>query len=304
MATVSTSATLLAGPAPAHAQSNVAPTQSGIGDIAGLSPSGFTLTGVKVSPRGTWARINYKTNAPEVKIRISTYKPVKKNGVWVDPIMDSIIGPESAAGGTTTRYNAMSLTPASTYYVTVTVPTGKNQIPVQAVTSFTTKSRTVTIVWDRIVVTDDSDPGAKGAGDFTFWIRSNGKQIAHFSRDIKSDSTYVIDLEGNGSKLTQVVPNVVKKDIPIDIQLFENDVQSWDHCGGQLLGDKAWDGKGVNKENACGTWASMHTQYSAAPGIYGAGEGFREGDTVEMRLSPWKSSVHLTVIGTMTATWS
>jgi hypothetical protein len=277
---------------------------AGSGDIAGLQSSGLTLSNVGVARHGTWAKIAYTTNAATARIRVSTYTPVKKNGVWVDPIMDSIIGPEEVTATGNVRYRAYSLTPDTTYWVTITLPTKANQIPVQAVRSFTTKKRTVTITWDRIEVTDDSDPGAKGAGDFTFWFRSNGVQIAHFSKDIKSDSTYTIDLKGDGSRLTQVVKNVKTKDIPFSIQFFENDIQSWDHCDGQLTGSKAWDGKPINKENACGTWGSMSSQYDAAPGIYGAGQGVNEGDTVAIELSPWKSSVHLTVIGTVTATWS
>ena len=277
--------------------------------FAGLENSGYTLTGVKVVPHGTYARFKYNTNAASVNIRITTYVPRLINGVWRDPIMDSIIGPEQVNGTGKVTYHHQFLYPATTYYYIITVPTAANQVPVQAVGTFTTLRRTLTITLDSIHVTDDSDPGAKGAGDFTFWVRADGKPVTSFSKAISSDSTYMIKLDANGKPcangkpITIVIPEVKDDDVPLDVQIFENDIQSWDDCGDELLGGDSWNGVAIDKENACGTWLSLHTMYDAAPGIYGPGVGYREHEPIPFVMHWYQSSVHLTISGTMTATW-
>lgn len=306
--------------APAPAPSNPfdlapAPTPPGPGPdrptgLAGLENSGYTLTGVKVVPHGTYARFVYTTNAPGVSIRVTRNVPRRIGGVWRDPIMDSIIGPEQVTGTGKMTYHERFLYPATTYYYIITVATAANQVPVQAVGTFSTLERTLTIDLDSIHVTDDSDPGAKGAGDFTFWVRVDGKPVAAFSRDISSDSTYVIALDGNGQPsaggkaLTIVIPEVKDDDVQIDVQVFENDVQSWDNCDDELLGGDSWNGVAIDKENACGTWLSLHTTYDASPGIYGPGVGYREAEAIPFVMHWYQSSVHLTINGTMTASWS
>lgn len=280
------------------------PTPAGPQQLAALSPSGFTLTGVVAKAHGTWARIAYTTNAADVTIRVSDHVPVFKNGVWSEPYMDGIIGPDivhTTKPGTLMKFNKYMLQPSTTYYFIVTVPTQPGQVPVQAVGTFTTLTRTLTITWDTIHVTDDSDPGAKGAGDFTFWFRVNGNQIARIRKDIKSDSSYKITV--NGEPLTTVLPNLTTN-VPFEMQVFEDDIQSWDTCGHELLSGDNWDGTPIDKENACGTWLSLADYYDASPGIYGVGYGQREGQTIEFTMSPWKSSVHLTVTGTITAIWA
>ena len=279
------------------------------GGLAGLAASGYTLTGVKVVPHGTYARFDYTTNAAGVSIRITRNKPRLISGVWRDPIMDSIIGPEQVSGTGKMHYYEQFLYPATTYYYIITVPTTVNQVPVQAVGSFSTLHRTLTITLDSIHVTDDSDPGAKGAGDFTFWVQADGKPVASFSKGISSDSTYVIALDANGKPsaggkpLTIVIPDVKDDDVPLDVQVFENDIQSWDDCDGMLLGGDAWNGVAIDDENECGTWLSLHTAYDASPGIYGPGVGYREHEPIEFVMHWYQSSVHLTISGTMTATW-
>lgn len=278
-------------------------------DWAGLENSGLTLSNVKVQPHGTYARFDYTTNADSVSIRITQNVPRRIGGIWRDPIMDSIIGPEQVDGSGKVKYYERFLFPATTYYYIITVPTADNQVPVQAVGSFTTQHRTLTITLDSIHVTDDSDPGAKGAGDFTFWVRADGKPVASFSRDISSDSTYVIALDANGKPsaggkpLTIVIPDVKDNNVPLDVQVFENDIQSWDDCDGMLLGGDAWNGVAIDDENKCGTWLSLHTEYDASPGIYGPGVGYRENEPIQFVMHWYNSSVHLTISGTMTATW-
>ena len=277
--------------------------------LAGLENSGYTLTGVKVVPHGTYARFDYTTNAAGVSIRFTRNVPRLIGGVWRDPIMDSIIGPEQVSGTGKMKYHQRFLYPATTYYYIISVPTAANQVPVQAVGTFSTLHRTLTITLDSIHVTDDSDPGAKGAGDFTFWVRADGKPVASFSRSISSDSTYLIALDANGKPsaggkpLTIVIPEVKDDDVPLDVQVFENDIQSWDDCGGMLQGGDSWNGVSLDKENACGTWLSLHTAYDASPGIYGPGVGYREHEPIPFVMHWYQSSVHLTISGTMTATW-
>ena len=284
---------------------NLAPTPTtqpkGPTQWAGLSDSGFTLQ-AKAHPHGTWARINYATNAPGLKVRISDHQPVFANGVWTEPYMDSTVGPYDATPYPTKMYfDAMGLLPGTTYYYIVTVPTAADEVPVQAVGTFTTKTRTLTITFDSIAVTDDSDKGAKGAGDFTFWFNVNGEQVATISKDIYSDSTYAISVDGK--PLTVVIPDVANNDVPFAVQLFENDVQSWDECGSYLMGGDLWDGTPIDDENECGTWASMTSQYDASPGDWKVGYGQQESEPIHFELSPWKSSVHLTISGTITAAW-
>ena len=162
--------------------------------------------------------------------------------------------------------------------------------------------RTLTITFDTVHVTDDSDPGAKGAGDFTFWFQVNGKQVASLSKDIKSDSSYSIQVDGK--PLRVVIPDVLHTDVPFGVQVFENDVQNWDSCNHELLAGDTWDGVAIDKENACGTWLGMVDQYNASPGKYKVGYGWQEGETIEFDLAPDKSSVPLTVSGTITAVWA
>ena len=284
---------------------NAPPLVSGPTELAGLSASGFTLTGVSTTAHGTWTRFRYTTNAPTVKLLVSDRQPVFANGVWTEPYMESIIGPEivvTTKPGEVMKYNDYNLLPGTTYYYIITVPTAADQVPVQAVGSFTMLRRTLTITFDTVHVTDDSDPGAKGAGDFTFWFHVNGKQVASVSKDIKSDSSYAIRVDGK--PLRVVIPDVLHTDVPFGVQVFENDVQNWDSCGHELLAGDTWDGVAIDKENACGTWLGMVTQYDASPGMYKVGYGWQEGETIEFDLSPYKSSVHLTVSGTITAVWA
>lgn len=301
------------GAGQAHAQGDLAPAPApgpaNPNGLAGLENSGKTLTGVKVTPHGTYARFSYTTNAANATIRITRNVPRLIGGVWRDPIMDSIIGPEQVAGTGKVTYHQRFLYPATKYYYIITVPTAANQVPVQAVGSFSTLHRTLTITLDTIKVTDDSDPGAKGAGDFTFWVQANGKPVAAFSKSISSDSSYQIKLDANGKPsangkpITIVIPEVKDDNVPLDVQIFENDIQSWDSCGGWLQAGDAWDGVPINHENGCGTWLSLHTEYEAGPSIYGPGVGFREHEPIPFVMHWYQSSVHLTISGTMTATW-
>jgi len=289
-----------AGPA------NQAPTPTnqpvGPNQLAGLAPSGFTLT-AKAKAHGTWARISYTTNATSLSVRISDRQPVFSNGVWTEPYMDGIIGPEIVEPYKGKMYyDAMILQPGTTYYYIVTVPTAVNEVPVQAVGTFTTLRRTLTISFDTVHVTDDSDKGAKGAGDFTFWFHVNGKQIATISKDIYSDSSYAIKVDGK--PLTVTIPDVTNNDVPFGVQVFEDDIQSWDTCGHHLLPGDVWDGEEVDQENECGTWLGLISGYLAAPGDWKVGYGHQESEPIEFTLSPWKSSVHLTISGTITAVWA
>jgi len=289
-----------AGPA------NQAPTPTnqpvGPNQLAGLAPSGFTLT-TKVKVHGTWARISYTTNATSLSVRISDRQPVFSNGVWTEPYMDGIIGPEIVQPYKTKMFfDAMSLLPDTTYYFIVTAPTAANEVPVQTVGTFTTLRRTLTITFDTVHVTDDSDKGAKGAGDFTFWFHVNGKQIATITKDIKSDSSYAIEVDGK--PLTVTIPDVLNNDVPFGVQVFEDDIQKWDICNHFFLPGDAWDGVAIDQENECGTWLGMVDQYIAAPGDWKPGYGEQESTPIEFSMAPWKSSVHLTISGTITAVWA
>jgi hypothetical protein len=282
-----------------------APRPSGPTDLAGLSDSGLRLTSVTSKALGTWARLRYTTNAPSVTIRVSDHQPVFANDVWTEPYMDSIIPPETVKtvdGGGAMKYDDMMLLPATTYYFIITVPTAVNQLPVQAVGTFTTLHRTLTISFDTIHVTDDGDPGLKGDGDFTFWFQVNGKQIASISKDIASDSTYKIAVDGK--PLSVVIPDVLHDDVPFGVQIFENDIQYLDSCGLELIGGDAWDGEPINKDNECGTWLELHDFYDASPGYWKVGYGYQESEPIQFELAPWKSSVHLTISGTITAVWA
>ncbi len=57
--------------------------------------------------------------------------------------------------------------------------------------------------------------------------------------------------------MTIVIPEVKDDDVPLDVQVFENDIQSWDDCGDELLGGDSWNGVAIDKENACGTWLGI-----------------------------------------------
>jgi hypothetical protein len=300
--TISAAPTTTTAPPLAAPPSDTAPRPAGPTTLAGQLPSGFTLSAT-AKAHGTWARISYATNATSLSIRISDHQPVFKNGVWSEPYMDSIIGPEIVEPYKTKMYyDAMSLLPGTTYYFIVTVPTAVNQLPVQAVGTFTTLTRTLTISFDTIHVTDDSDKGAKGAGDFTFWFNINGTQVATVSKDISSDSSWAISMDGK--PVTVTIPNVLNNDVPFGVQVFEDDIQSWDTCGHFLLPGDTWDGVAVDQENECGTWLAMTDEYSAAPGQWKVGYGHQENTPIEFTMSPWKSSVHLTISGTITAVWA
>jgi len=280
-------------------------TPAGPSGLAALSPSGFSLTGVSVTPHGMWSRFHYTTNAASVTIRISDRQPKLIKGVWTEPYMDSIIGPdivETIKPGTQMKFDDMFELPATTYYYIITVPTAANQVPVQAVGSFTTLHRTLTISFDTVHVTDDSDKGAKGAGDFTFWLQVGGKQVAHVSKDISSDSSWAIKMDGK--PVSVVLPNVLLDDVSFGAQIFEDDIQSFDHCSSELLSGDDWDGVPVIKENSCGTWLAMSDEYDAAPNAWKIGYGHQESTPIPFTLKSYDSSVHLTISGTITAVWA
>jgi len=274
-------------------------------DLAALKPSGYSLTDVKLTPRGTWARFRYTTNSPTVTVRVSEFQPKFVNGKWTEPYMDSIVGPDTVDTYGKTgamKWDKVFLLPDTTYYYIITVPTAANEVPVQAVGSFTTLRRTLTITFDTIAVTDDSDPGLKGAGDFSFWFQVNGEQIAQFSKSIASDSSYNIVVDGKPLQVT--IPDVLHTDIPFGVQVYENDVQKWDECGSQLLGGDAWDGVGIHKENSCGTWLYMSDEYDASPGDWKLGYGQDDDKPLSFVLTRKDSSVHMKITGTIVAVWS
>ena len=100
-----------------------APRPGTVGEFAALKPSGFSLTNVKVTPRGTWARMRYTTNSPTVTVRVSEYQPKLINGVWAEPYMDSIVGPDivdTTKGGFEMKWDKLFLLPDSTYYYIIT----------------------------------------------------------------------------------------------------------------------------------------------------------------------------------------
>jgi hypothetical protein len=274
-------------------------------EFAALQPSGYSLTNVKITPRGTWARMRYTTNSPTVTVRVSEFQPKLINGVWAEPYMDSIVGPDTVdttKGGVEMKWDKLFLLPDTTYYYIITVPTAADEVPVQAVGSFTTLRRTLTITFDTIAVTDDSDPGLKGAGDFSFWFEVNGEQIAQFSKSIASDSSYDIVVDGKPLQIT--IPDVLHTDVPFGVQVYENDVQKWDECGKELLGGDSWDGVGINKENSCGTWLHMFDEYYAGPGDWEVGYGQEDHLPIPFTLTRNDSSVHMTITGTIVAVWS
>ena len=282
-----------------------APRPGTVDELAALKPSGYSLTGVKVTPRGTWARMRYTTNSPTVTVRVSEHVPKLVNGIWTEPYMDGIIGPDvvnTTKGGVEMKWDKLFLLPDTTYYYIITVPTAADEVPVQAVGSFTTLRRTLTVTFDTVAVTDDSDPGLKGAGDFSFWFQVNGEQIAQFSKDIASDSSYDILVDGKPLQVT--IPDVLHTDVPFGVQVYENDVQKWDECGKELLGGDSWDGVGINKENSCGTWLFMSDEYDASPGDWKVGYGQEDHLPIPFTLTRKDSSVHMTITGTIVAVWS
>jgi len=44
--------------------------------------------------------------------------------------------------------------------------------------------------------------------------------------------------------------------------------------------------------------------FDASPGIYGSGNGEFETKPVEFTMAPWKSSVHMTMTGTIVSTFA
>lgn len=282
-----------------------APRPGTVDDFAALKPSGYSLTDVEITPRGTWARMRYTTNSPTVTVRVSEFQPKLINGVWAEPYMDSIVGPEVVETYGKTgemKWDKLFLLPDATYYYIITVPTAADEVPVQAVGSFTTLRRTLTITFDTISVTDDSDPGLKGAGDFSFWFQVNGNQIAQFSKGIASDSSYDILVDGKPLQVT--IPDVLHTDVPFGVQVYENDVQKWDECGKELLGGDSWDGVGIHKENSCGTWLYMSDEYDAGPSDWKVGYGQEDHLPIPFTLTRKDSSVHMTITGTIVAVWS
>jgi hypothetical protein len=101
-----------------------------------------------------------------------------------------------------------------------------------------------------------------------------------------------------------VIPDVLHDDVPFGVQIFENDIQYLDSCGLELIGGDAWDGEPINKDNECGTWLELHDFYDASPGYWKVGYGYQESEPIQFELAPWKSSVHLTISGTITAVWA
>jgi hypothetical protein len=126
----------------------------------------------------------------------------------------------------------------------------------------------------------------------------------HVSKDIASDSSFAIDPDGKGA-ITRVFPELaVGHDIDIQVQVFENDVQSWDWCSGFLTGGKEWDGTAIDMENDCGTWLELHTTYDAHVSSNQDGYGFQETEPIEFEMGSGDSSVHMTITGTVTTVWS
>lgn|GEM_PF-2306579 len=244
-------------------------------------------------PQGTWAKILWTTNAPKFTIFITDQQPQFVNGVWTH-WSQQVAGVERIDATGNVSFKEMLLNPNTKYWYIITAVTSGFDKPVQLVGSFTTLTRTVTVHIDGIHVTYDGDPGAKGAGDFTFWFHENGNDWTTLSKDIKSDSSF-------GTDLTMVYEDVRgDEDLRWDVQVFEDDRQSWDkYCGNGVLPGQSWSGEGVGIDNACGTWLTLGLSFDASPGIYGAGNGEFETKPVEFTMAPWNSSVHMTMTGTI-----
>lgn len=281
------------GPAPA-AQIPAGPAVFSIP----VTDSGYTISDVSVIPHGTWAKIRWTTNAPKSTIFITDQQPQFVNGLWTH-WSQQILGVEHIDATGNVSFKEMLLNPNTKYWYIITAVTSGYDKPVQLVGSFTTLIRTVTVHIDGIHVTDDGDAGAKGAGDFTFWFHENGHDWTTLSKDIKSDSSFETDL-------TMVYEDVRgDEDLRWDVQVFEDDRQSWDkYCGKGVLPGQSWSGEGVDVDNACGTWLTMGLSFDASPGIYGSGNGEFETKPVEFTMAPWKSSVHMTMTGTIVSTFA
>jgi hypothetical protein len=285
-------------PAPTTVPTPAAPTPAGPAVLGiEVTDSGYSISDVSVTPHGTWAKIRWTTNAPKSTLFITDQQPQFVNGVWTHWSED-IVGVEHFGAPGNLTFKKKLLNPNTKYWYIITAETSGFDKPVQVVGSFTTLTRTVTVHIDGIHVTDDGDPGLKGAGDFTFWFHENGNEWTTFSKGIKSDSSVGLDLTLEYKDVRG------DEDMQWDVQVFEDDRQSWDkYCGDGVLPGQSWSGEGVNVDNACGTWLTMGLWFDASPGIYGPGNGEFETQPVEFTMSPWDSSVHMTITGKIVSTF-
>ncbi len=175
------------------------------------------VTGVKVSPHGSYADFEiFTSNAASVQVYAST-KPLSPNTLGKPPHAAMSLGHKYVS---TPRM--MNLQPGTLYYFVVKSVDPKG-IAMWEKGSFKTLRRQVELSIAKIDVHDDADAGTKGKGDFTVKMKALGTET-EFKFKADSGATY--------QPLHPLLHKIVWNDAPAELAMILDINERDDHGSG------------------------------------------------------------------------
>lgn len=265
----------------AHAQSLPAPSSNGPGSVSNkpLINSGHKVTPVSVSTTASTISLRWEATKSFTTIQTSKKKPTFTKSGWKfpgAPVQPAVVKGKAIHKGDTasltsgkSRYSfnqsISGLAERTGYYTVVTVPVGPGYKPVQQAWFNKTKLkntnlsapkvRVVKMTVDSVKVIKDGDTGIRGKGEVRFGARlapeANPLVASEWGNWSHNWNDYT--KANNGDRVTFRTPlthtiNTTKSTAFVEVQGYENDVESWDYCaieGGpktaQQYSDKCFD---------------------------------------------------------------
>lgn len=137
---------------------------------------------VAVKPWGTWAQFDISVPPHKALILEASLLPPKADGTWAHGT--GTVATFQLGTATTWKTHLTGLVPDSHYYYVLRLEHQSSKS--FRVGSFWTRRRVVTVRFDKIHVIDDSDWGAKGAGDFVFGFWVGPTWLGEYKKDVSS----------------------------------------------------------------------------------------------------------------------
>jgi hypothetical protein len=186
----------------------------------------FAISNVRVEPGARYVIIRFEGPPNQVPyVAIGRAAPIMKNSEWVfgdNLVGGGFVGPGmvsaeqkakgeyvfASAAGTTISNDGLEM--GTTYHYIITIPAGAGRRPYQDIGSFATlrEITTVKVVWEKVLVEDDSDDLSTGEIQFWFWAnygQPSQKYSEYYNGDADSGHTYDI----NRAVIIENAPNLL-----------------------------------------------------------------------------------------------
>lgn len=235
-------------------------------------PDGLPIDFIKnvvVEPHGTFVRITFSTKSDSLPVALVSLKePInfpsvsaKDEAMWGAPT--DVLRTAFALPGTNHDATLSSLEPNTLHHYVLSAYDKQHKLWFKKKGSFTTLKRAVTVTFEKVKVTDDSDDLSPGDLVFAFRINGNlspnGKDLT-FGGNISTDETKNINLQA-----TILNPGPT---IKINVVGYDDDETEWipigpfimlllNSCGKGAISEKEGSG-----ETDCGEWTGKSGSYS------------------------------------------